>query len=98
MIGAYIGIAVAVMVVATTACHLGLPQESARVLSKILQCHKCLSFWTSLAVLFLTGCPLLIAVPLSLMSAYLSNWYAVLLVWLNQIYEWLWNHLNRRKE
>lgn len=97
MTSAYIGIAVAVMVVATTACHLGLPQEVAKVLCKIMRCHKCLSFWTSLAVLFLTGCPLLIAVPLSLMSAYLSNWYAVFLVVLNQIHDRLWNHLNRRK-
>lgn len=97
MIGAYIGIAVAVMVVATTACHLGLPQESARVLSKILQCHKCLSFWTSLIVFVLIGCPLLVAVPLSLMSAYLSNWYAVLLVLLNRLYDRLWQRLNRKK-
>ena len=97
MISAYIGIAVAVMVIATTACHLGLPQEVAKVLCKIMRCHKCLSFWTSLAVLFLTGCPLLIAVPLSMMSAYLSNWYAVLLVLLNRLYDKLWQRINRNK-
>ena len=89
-----VGIAIVLMVVATTAVHMGLPQEIAKVIAKICGCHKCLSFWLTLAVTA-TLCPLWLALLLSLLAAYISGWFAVLLVVLNKIYEDLWQRLNK---
>jgi len=85
-----IGIAVLVMVTATTGVHLGLPQAIAGVVAKVCRCHKCLTFWLTLGALVAVGCPLLHAALLSLLMAYMSHWFSVVLVWLNKIYERLW--------
>ena len=89
-------IAIVLMMVATTAVHLGLPQAIAKVMVKVFGCHKCLSFWTTLVVLQLAGVPLFTALPLSFVSAYLSNWFAMVLIWLNKIYEKLWRRVNKK--
>lgn len=91
------GIAIAVMVVATTAVHMGLPEAIARVVVKVARCHKCLTFWTTLVVLELMGSPLIISLPLSLIAAYLSGWFGMVLTAVNKIYERLWERLNRKK-
>ena len=90
-----VGIAVVMMIVATVAVHLGLPQAIAKVLVKVFGCHKCLTFWTTLVVVQLFGYSIDIALSLSIITAYLSNWFAVLLVMLNKIYERLWERLNK---
>jgi len=89
-----VGIAIVLMVAATLAVHMGLPQEVAKVIAKILGCHKCLSFWSVLAVTAMFK-PLWLALLLSLMCAYLSGWFAMVLVILNKIYERLWQRLNK---
>lgn len=89
-----LGVAIVLMVAATMAVHMGLPQEIAKVITKICGCHKCLSFWTTLAVTAVYE-PLWLALLLSLLMAYLSGWFAVLLVVLNKIYERLWQRLNK---
>lgn len=88
-------IAIVLMMVATTAVHLGLPQAISKVMVKVFGCHKCLSFWTTLVVLQIAGVPLSAALPLSFLSAYLSGWFAMVLVWINKLYERLWEKLNR---
>lgn len=90
-----IGIAIVLMMVATVAVHLGLPQAIAKVLVKVFGCHKCLTFWTTLIVMQLCGYSLIIALPLSFLSAYLSNWFALLLVLLNKLYDKLWQRVNK---
>lgn len=90
-----VGIAILAMVVATMAVHLGLPQAISKVMVKVLGCHKCLSFWTTLIVLQLAGFSLQVAIPLSFLSAYLSGWFAILLIMINKIYDRLWQRLNR---
>lgn len=81
---------------ATVAVHLGLSVAIGKILSKILSCPKCLSFWSSLALLYLFGCNLALAVLLSLLSAYISSWLALLLVRLNQKYEELWQKVSKK--
>ena len=90
-----VGIAMLLMVAATVSVHLGLPQAIAGVLMKISKCHKCLSFWLTLLGLLWLGCPIVHAALLSLLAAYLSNWFAVLMVVLNKLYERLWERLKR---
>jgi hypothetical protein len=82
------------MVNATIAVHLGLSAAIGKVLTKVLSCPKCLTFWCSLVLLIMFGCNIFIAVVLSLLGAYTSSWFALLLVKLNQKYNELWQNLN----
>ena len=87
-------IAIGLMLAATLAVHLGLPQEVAKVITKICGCHKCMSFWLVLVVT-VTLCPLWLALLLSLLAAYASNWFAMLLVWFNNLSDRLWQRLRK---
>ena len=88
-------IALIVMMLATLAHHLGLPEAIARVGLKVAKCPKCLSFWIALLVLVFVGCNVFIAIGLSLIVAYLSFWIGLLLGWLNRKYDELWQRLQR---
>ena len=90
-------IAIAVMMTATIAVHLGLPQTISNVVSRVCKCHKCLSFWVTLVVLLLIGCNVIVSAMLSLAMAYISNWFGMILVWLNNKYNELWQRLNKQK-
>ena len=90
-----VGIAMLVMIMATVAVHLGLPDAIAKVVSKVMQCHKCLSFWSTLIVLTYLGADIIIAALLSICAAYLSNWFAMLLVMFNKLSEKIWERLKR---
>ena len=92
--------ALVAMVVASTAQHLGLTEAIAGVIQKIASCSMCCTFWCCLAVLVFEGCDILAASALSLSVAYLSHWFGLLLGWLNNQYETLWqriNHPSRKK-
>ncbi len=85
--------AVAVMVVATIATHLSLPQAVMGVVSKVCKCHKCLSFWATLVVLCWSGSGIVAATLLAMSVSYLSHWFGLLLVWLNRKYNELWERI-----
>ena len=89
-------IAIAVMMSATIAVHLGLPQAVWSVAGKVCKCHKCLSFWATLTALWWAECNIVAAILLSLAMAYLSNWFGILLVWLNHKHTDLWQKINRK--
>ena len=88
-------IALIVMMVAVLAQHLGLSEAIAKVVSKILKCPRCLSFWTVLFALLALGCDAFIAMGLSILMAYLSIWIGLPLGMLNNLYKRLWQ--GRRK-
>ena len=88
-------IALIAMVLSTLAQHLGLPEAIARVGLKVARCPKCLSFWIALIVLVLFGCNVFVAVWLSLVAAYLSFWFGLLLGVLNRKYDDLWQRLQK---
>ena len=89
-------IAIAVMVCATMATHLGVSQAVSIVISRICKCHKCLTFWATLAVFLLLVGDIVSAFAIAICNAYLSNWFGLLLVWLNNKYNELWQRLNRK--
>lgn len=91
----FVLIVVLTMINATIAVHLGLSVAIGKILTKILSCPKCLTFWSSLCLLYLLNCNLVIAVLLSLLGAYLSGWFALIIVKLNKKYEELWQRLNK---
>lgn len=88
-------IALISMMVGVTAHHLGLTEEAAKIIDKIAGCPKCCAFWITLFVLLLNGCNLLIAVALSLLVAYLSYYFGLILMLLQKLYNWLWEKINK---
>ena len=90
-----VGIAMLTMIVATLAVHLGLPDAIAKVVSKVMQCHKCLTFWSTLIVLTYLGTDVFIAALLSIFAAYMSDWFGMLLVMLNKLSDQIWQRLRK---
>ena len=92
----FVLIVVLTMINSVIAVHLGLSVAISKVLTKILSCPKCLTFWSTLILLYLFKCDIVIAILLSLLNAYISNWFALLLIKLNQKYEKLWQKLSKK--
>lgn len=90
-------VALVAMIVAVLACHLGLSEAIAKVVSKVARCPKCLTFWLVLLVLMVSCDNTIVAITLSLLCAYLSNWLGLLLMWLNKTYNKVWERLNKVK-
>lgn len=88
-------IALIVMIVAGLAHHLGLPEAIASVVAKVARCPKCLTFWATLIILLMVGSSLLIAVMLSVLMAYLSHYWGLVLMILNDLYDKLWQRINK---
>lgn len=88
----YIGIAFAVLVSATLIQHLGLAEAIAKVTDKVLSCNQCLSFWSVLVVLVYMQCHPIMAALLAILSAYLSNWLILLLMFLQRLFSKLYEY------
>lgn len=93
----WIWIALSVMIAATLIVNLGLGEAIAKVSGKILQCPLCLSFWGTIAALLYSGADIIVTVVLSILMAYLSNFFGIVLMILNQWYDKLWQRNNRKK-
>ena len=81
--------------------HLGLTDAILKVMTKILTCPQCLVFWSVLAVFAIQyatdTCPLPLregwggSVILAAISAYLSNWFILLLMYLQRLFTYLYD-------
>lgn len=83
-------IAILAMISAVLIVNLGLGDAIAEVSGKILKCPTCLSFWGTLAALIYNGTDIIIAVSLSILAAYFSNFVGIILMMLNRLYTWLY--------
>ena len=83
-------IATLAMLSAVLIVNLGLGDAIAEVSGKILKCSTCLSFWGALAALLYNGTDIVIAVSLSILVAYLSNFVGIVLMMFNRLYTWLY--------
>lgn len=90
-----IGIAIVTMIAAVLAQNMGLTEAVSRVIGTVLRCPKCLSFWSVLAVLTLTGYNPLASVAIALLCAYLSHYVGLLLYYLNNKYNQLWERMGK---
>lgn len=77
--------------------HLGLCEAIANVVCKVAKCHVCCCFWMTLAALLYSGCGIIAAVSLSIIMAYLSNFFSVFLMLMQKIYNRLWEKTSRMK-
>ena len=78
--------------------HLGLVEAIAEVMEKIAGCVKCSTRWGTLIVLLCFSCDLWVAIVLSVLMAYLSYYYDMILAMLDQLYKWLWERINKIRE
>ncbi len=90
-------IAICAAVSAVLMQHLGLCEAIAEVISKIAKCHVCCCFWLTLAALLYSGCGIVAAVSLSIVMAYMSNFFGIVLVLMQKIYNQLWEKVNKNK-
>lgn len=77
--------------------HLGLCEAIAEVIGKIAKCHVCCCFWGTLAALLYSDCGIIVAVSLSIIMAYLSNFFSVFLMLMQKMYDLLWKKINKKK-
>lgn len=89
-------IALMVMIVAGLAHHLGLPEAIASVVAKVARCQKCLTFWITFLVLIAVGSGFLLAVMLSVLMAYLSHYWGLVMMLLHKLYDYIWTRISQR--
>jgi len=91
-------IALTTMIGATLAQHLGLSEAIAEIVTRICSCHMCLTFWMCLFVLIIVlALDPIISAVLSIAMAYLSNWFALILMGAQKIYTKLWQRLRNKQ-
>lgn len=86
------------MACATLAVHLGLTQAIAEVVLKAAKCNQCATFWLTAGVLLLMGTRPDVAAAVAVFCAYISNWFVLVLVLMQSIYDWSWERLRRTKK
>jgi len=93
----WIGVAAITALLAYIAHNLGLADKVYAVCGDIVKCPMCFAFWCTLFVLVVIGCKFLAAIALSLIFAYLTNWFALLWDRLNLLYERLWKRTTNKR-
>lgn len=78
--------------------HLGLAQAVAEVVGKILGCSQCLTFWSVMAGLIYLGQDIIIATFLAITMSYLSNWFGLLLLYLQRKFTTLYESERDKEE
>lgn len=86
------------MVAATLAQHLGLAEAIARVVDKVASCAQCFTFWCTMSALLYLGYNVYLSALAAIVVAYLSNWFVLLLVFLQRIFTQLYEKTRNEKE
>jgi hypothetical protein len=93
-------VAVAIMAITATliAHHLGFFDALLSILTKVLKCYKCCTFWVVICtLLYYNNSRVLTAVVIAFAAAYLSHWIMLLFGELNIIYNRLWQKQEKRR-
>lgn len=59
----------------------------------VISCTKCLSFWLVLFISIISGYAIIRCVLVSFICAFLSLWIDILLMYINKIYDKIWEDL-----
>lgn len=89
---------IVLMVSANLIHHLGLAQAIAEVVDKILRCNQCLTFWSVIAGLTYFGQDIVTATILAITMAYLSNWFGLILLYLQRKFTTLYEREKDKEE
>lgn len=89
-------VAIVSMCVVLLAHHLGFIDKAYNVVGEVAKCSMCSVFWVTLLVLLYYKTYILEAIALSFLMAYLSNWIAIMLDYISEIYEIIWQKSRRQ--
>lgn len=78
--------------------HLGLAQAIAEVMNMILGCSQCLTFWSVVAGLTYLGQDIITTVFLAITMAYLSNWFGLILLYLQRKFTTMYEREKDKEE
>ena len=78
--------------------HLGLAHAISEVVDKVLSCSQCLTFWSVLAALVYLSTDIVTAVFFAITMAYLSNWFGLLLLYLQRQFNKLYGREKDKEE
>ena len=78
--------------------HLGLAHAISGVVDKVLSCSQCLTFWSVLAALVYLSTDMITAVFFAIVMAYLSNWFGLLLLYLQRQFNILYGKEKDKEE
>lgn len=91
-------LALFVMIAATLAQHLGLLDAIAMIVKKVCSCGMCSTFWACMIVLLFVSKNIVVSASISIVAAYLSNWFQLLLMWMQDKYNDIWLKLNKKQK
>lgn len=77
--------------------HLGLANSISNIIDKIASCPQCFTFWFSLACLFYLNYGVIEIVVLSILMSYLSNWFVLLLMFLQRKFTYYYGEEKRER-
>lgn len=83
----------AIVLACTALNHLGLIAAVERVIRRslpVVNCPKCLTFWSALTYQILTGCHPLQALAISLLCSYLAIWLELIMYAIDTLYNRLY--------
>lgn len=83
-------------VTAAVAHHLGLVEKAAGIAGEIAGCPRCTVFWVTLGVLLIEHTDVVASVAVSMVLAYLTDWFGLLLFDFAKLYEKLWKRQRKR--
>ena len=89
--------AILAVIATTLAHHLGFFDALLGILTKVLKCYKCCTFWVVLCVIMYIYKGIIAGLITALCAAYLSHW--VMLLWgeLNLLYNKVWQNQEKRR-
>ena len=90
-----------VVFICTAANHLGLiaaVEQTIRHRLPVVNCAKCLTCWSTMALLLATGCSPLTSLAVSLLCSYLAIWLELLMYAIDTLYNKIYDTLNNDTE
>lgn len=90
-------ILLSIMIASVLIQHLGLANSISNIIDKIASCSQCFTFWFSLACLLYLGYGVIEIVVLSILMSYLSNWFVLLLMFLQRKFTYYYGKEKRER-
>jgi len=81
--------------------HMGLISAIEEVINKrlpIVNCIKCLTFWSVLIFCLLSKSDIIISIPISFLSAYIAIWLELFFGYIDTCYEKIYNSIYKDSE
>ena len=92
-----VAVAILAVVATTLAHHMGFFDAINSIVTKVLRCYKCCTFWVVLGVLAYIYDGVIAVLITAFCAAYLSHWLMLLWGELQILYNKVWINQNKRR-